>query len=191
MKIAIGSDHRGFEAKERIKALLTSNGHDVIDEGTDSKTSCDYSDMGLSVALDVAEGRAERGILLCGSGIGMSIAANKVDGVRAALCHDEWTAQMSRRHNNANVLCLPADLVGDALMQNMVREWVAAEFEGGRHERRVGKIVEYESRRSGSCSIAHHDAIRTPEPPPLSAPPAGLLQPGDGAAARRARFKPA
>jgi ribose 5-phosphate isomerase B len=147
--------------------------------------------MGLRVAQDVAEGRAERGILLCGSGIGMSIAANKVDGVRAALCHDEWTAQMSRRHNNANVLCLPADLVGDALMQNMVREWIAAEFEGGRHERRVARIIAYESQRSGCCSVAHHEAARTPESPPPPDPPAGLLQPDDGAATRRARFKSA
>ncbi|MCH7871244.1 MAG: ribose 5-phosphate isomerase B [Planctomycetes bacterium] len=151
MKIAIGSDHRGYEAKERIKALLSSAGHEVIDHGADSRSSCDYPDPGLRVAGDVASGVAERGILLCGSGIGMSIAANKVDGVRAALCHDEWTAQMSRRHNDANVLCLPADLVGNALMQEMVREWVDAEFEGGRHQRRVQKIIDFEASRNGSA----------------------------------------
>ncbi len=150
MKIAIGSDHRGYDAKERIKALLGSSGHQVIDHGTDSRDSCDYPDPGFRVACDIASGAAERGILLCGSGIGMSITANKVDGVRAALCHDEWTAQMSRRHNNANVLCLPADLIGDALMQEMVREWVDADFESGRHERRVQKIIDFEANRNGS-----------------------------------------
>ncbi|MFO0838968.1 MAG: ribose 5-phosphate isomerase B [Phycisphaerae bacterium] len=144
MKIAIGSDHRGFEAKERIKALLQNLGAPVVDHGTFSRDAFDYPDSALAVATDVAEGRAERGILFCGTGLGMSIAANKVSGVRAALCHDELTAQLSRRHNNANVLCLPADLVGDALMQSMVKTWIETEFEGGRHARRVGKIVDYE-----------------------------------------------
>jgi ribose 5-phosphate isomerase B len=144
MKIAIGSDHRGYEAKERIKALLQGMGLDVLDRGTHGLQPCDYPDPGLAVAEDVTNGRVDRGILFCGSGIGMSITANKVRGVRAALCHDELTAQMSRRHNNANVLCLPADLVGDALMQGIVRSWLSTEFEGGRHARRVGKILEYE-----------------------------------------------
>lgn len=144
MKIAIGSDHRGYDAKERIKALLAQLGHAVADCGTESRTPCDYPDTGLAVAKEVAGGRADRGVLFCGSGIGMSITANKVAGVRAALCHDELTAQMSRRHNDANVLCLPADLLGDALMQSLVKVWLATEFEGGRHARRVEKIVEYE-----------------------------------------------
>ncbi len=144
MTIAIGSDHRGYEAKERIKALLQALGQTVIDRGTSSREACDYPDAGLAVALDVAEHRADRGILFCGTGLGMSITANKVAGVRAALCHDELTAELSRRHNDANVLCLPADLVGDALMQNMVRKWLTTEFEGGRHARRVSKIIEYE-----------------------------------------------
>lgn len=149
MKIALGSDHRGFEAKERIKALLSSLGHPVLDRGTGSREACDYPDAGLAVAQDVADTRAERGILLCGTGLGMSITANKVPGVRAALCHDELTAQLSRRHNNANVLCLPADLVGDALMQSMVKVWLETEFEGGRHARRVEKILSYEKTRNG------------------------------------------
>lgn len=149
MRIAIGSDHRGFEAKERIRALLESLGQNVTDHGSKGREATDYPDTGMAVARDVAEGRADRGILFCGSGIGMSITANKVDGVRAALCHDELTAQMSRRHNDANVLCLPADLVGDALMQNIVKVWLAAEFEGGRHQRRVQKIVDYEKARNG------------------------------------------
>ncbi len=144
MKIAIGSDHRGFEAKERVKALLESMRQEVVDRGTHGRQPCDYPDPALAVAQDVSTGRAERGILFCGSGIGMSITANKVDLVRAALCHDELTAQMSRRHNDANVLCLPADLMGDALMQSIVKMWLTTEFEGGRHARRVEKILAYE-----------------------------------------------
>jgi ribose 5-phosphate isomerase B len=144
MKIAIGSDHRGYEAKERVKALLLDMGLEVEDHGVHAKQAADYPDTGLAVAQDVNGGRADRGILFCGSGIGMSITANKVRGVRAALCHDELTAQMSRRHNDANILCLPADLVGDALMQGIVRSWLTTEFEGGRHARRVEKILDYE-----------------------------------------------
>jgi ribose 5-phosphate isomerase B len=144
MKIAIGSDHRGFEAKERIKALLQGLGLEIIDHGTKENRPCDYPDTGLSVAQAVSRGEVDRGVLFCGSGIGMSITANKVRGVRAALCHDELTAQMARRHNDANILCLPADLVGDALMQSIVRMWLNTEFEGGRHARRVEKILAYE-----------------------------------------------
>ncbi len=145
MKIAVGSDHRGYEAKERIKALLLDLGLQVVDLGVQSSQAADYPDSGLAVAEAVAKGDAERGVLFCGSGIGMSITANKVRGIRAALCHDELTAQMAKRHNDANVLCLPADLVGDALMQNIVRTWLTAEFEGGRHARRIDKINSYES----------------------------------------------
>jgi ribose 5-phosphate isomerase B len=145
MKIAIGSDHRGFEAKERIKALVEELGIDVIDRGAHSRKSCDYPEKALAVASDVVAGRVQFGLLFCGSGIGMSMVANKVAGVRAALCHDELTAQLARRHNDANVLCLPADLVGDALMQSMVRDWLQTEFEGGRHKRRVDMIETYES----------------------------------------------
>jgi len=144
MKIAIGSDHRGYEAKQRIKALLDGMGLETRDFGTDSPRACDYPDVGLAVAEAVSHGEADRGVLFCGSGIGMSISANKVHGVRAALCHDELTAQMAARHNGANVLCLPADLVGDALMQGIVRIWLSTEFEGGRHSRRVRKILDYE-----------------------------------------------
>jgi len=144
MKIAIGSDHRGYEAKERIKAVVEQLGHAVVDHGTDSRSSCDYPEKALAVAEDVAFQRAALGILLCGSGLGMSIVANKVRGVRAALCHDELTAQLSRRHNDANILCLPADLVGEALMQSMVRIWLQTDFEGGRHRRRVEQVEAYE-----------------------------------------------
>lgn len=146
MKIAIGSDHRGFEAKERIVSLLQELGHEVADRGAKSRQSCDYPEYAIAVGEDVSQGRADLGILLCGSGLGVSITANKVCGVRAALCHDELTAQMSRRHNDANVLCLPADLVGEALIRSMIRVWLQTDFEGGRHGRRVGQIGEYERR---------------------------------------------
>jgi ribose 5-phosphate isomerase B len=144
MKIAIGSDHRGYQAKERIKALLEELGVDVVDHGTHSRDACDYPDMAIAVAQAVSRQQAQRGILLCGSGLGVSITANKVPGVRAALCHDELTAQMARRHNDANILCMPADLLGEALMRSMVRMWLESDFEGGRHARRVEKIREYE-----------------------------------------------
>lgn len=151
MKIAIGSDHRGFAAKERIRAQLESLGHEVVDFGPDSNKACDYPDAGLAVAGSVSSKSVDRGVLLCGSGIGMSITANKVAGVRAALCHDELTAQMSRRHNDANVLCLPADLIGDALMQSMVKLWLTTEFEGGRHARRLEKIATFEQNHQKNC----------------------------------------
>jgi ribose 5-phosphate isomerase B len=147
MKIAIGSDHRGFEAKGRIITVLHQLGHEVIDVGPHSPESVDYPDFALAVALAVSQGRADRGILICGTGIGMCIAANKVKGVRAAPCHDCVTAEMSRRHNDANVLCLSADLLGEELIDRMVRIWLEAEFESGRHARRVGKITRFESQQ--------------------------------------------
>jgi ribose 5-phosphate isomerase B len=144
MKIAIGSDHRGFEVKRRIVALLNQLGHEVLDVGPESRDSVDYPDYALQVGAAVSEGRVERGILICGTGIGMCIAANKVKGVRAAPCHDSITAEMSRRHNDANVLCLSADLLGEELIDRMVRIWLTTDFEGGRHAQRVGKICRYE-----------------------------------------------
>ena len=142
MRIFIAGDHRGHNAKEKIAVLLNEMGHTVTDLGTNSAKSCDYPDLAYPCARAVAEGRADRGILVCGSGIGMSICANKVPGIRAALCHDELTAQMSRRHNNANVLCIASDVLGDELMRRIVSAWLSTEFEvGGRHERRVKKIV--------------------------------------------------
>ncbi|MEK6797494.1 MAG: ribose 5-phosphate isomerase B [Planctomycetota bacterium] len=150
MKVAIASDHRGYRAKEQIKIFLQTAGHSVVDFGCESPASCDYPDHALSGAKAVAAGNSERGIFLCGTGIGMSIMANKVRGVRAALCHDELTAEMSRRHNNANVLCLPADLIGDELMRRVVDVWIRTDYEGGRHDRRLRKIADYES--NGHCS---------------------------------------
>jgi ribose 5-phosphate isomerase B len=144
MKIAIGSDHRGVEAKKRIVPLLKQLGHEVADMGPDTSDSVDYPDYALRVAQAVGEKQVDRGILICGTGIGMCIAANKVKGVRAAPCHDSITAEMSRRHNDANILCLSADLLGADLMERMVRIWLATEFEAGRHARRVDKITRYE-----------------------------------------------
>jgi ribose 5-phosphate isomerase B len=148
MKIAIGSDHRGFEAKQRIVVTLHQLGHEVMDVGAFGRESVDYPDFAFQVATAVGEGRAERGILICGTGIGMCIAANKVRGVRAAPCHDHITAEMSRRHNDANILCLSADLLGEEQIDRMIRIWLETAFEGGRHSRRVGKITRFEAGQS-------------------------------------------
>ena len=150
MKIAVGSDHRGVAVKQRIVPLLRQHGHEVIDAGPDNPGSVDYPDYALEVARAVGEGRVERGILICGTGIGMCIAANKVRGVRAASCHDLITAEMSRRHNDANVLCLSADLVGEELMVHMIRVWLDTPFEAGRHARRVEKIAQIEAGEFGT-----------------------------------------
>ncbi len=147
MKIAIGSDHRGYHAKANIKALLHEMGQEVDDFGTESTKPMDYPDPAFAAALAVQERKCELGVLFCGTGIGMSITANKLRGIRAALCHDELTAEMARRHNNANILCLPADLVGDALMRRIVEVWLKTPYEGGRHERRVKKIAEIERKQ--------------------------------------------
>ncbi|MBY0528300.1 MAG: ribose 5-phosphate isomerase B [Gemmataceae bacterium] len=144
MKIAVASDHRGFEVKRRIVTLLQKLGHPVSDLGPDSRDSVDYPDFAFQVAHAISTGQADRGILICGTGIGMAIAANKVSGVRAAPCHDSVTAEMSRRHNDANVLCLSADLLGEELIERMVVIWLATDFEGGRHARRVEKITKHE-----------------------------------------------
>ena len=144
MKIAIACDHRGYEAKELIKNMLQRTGHEVIDFGTDESKSCDYPDYAIPASLMVARKEVDRGILICGSGVGMSMTANKIPGIRAALCLDELTARMSRQHNDANVLCLPAMLVNDPLILRIVESWLTTEFEGGRHERRVRKVMEAE-----------------------------------------------
>ncbi|MCL2330370.1 MAG: ribose 5-phosphate isomerase B, partial [Phycisphaerae bacterium] len=120
--------------------------YEVLDFGAECSTSCDYPDAAYPTCKSVVSGVSQSGILLCGSGIGMSISANKVRGIRAALCHDELTAEMSRRHNDANVLCLPADLIGEELTRRIVDTWLKSKFEGGRHERRVKKITVYEEK---------------------------------------------
>jgi ribose 5-phosphate isomerase B len=144
MKIAIGSDHRGFEAKRRLVESLRHRGHEVVDVGTDGVESTDYPEFAFQVATRVKASDADRGILIDGSGIGMTIAANKVKGVRAAPCHDTVTAEMSRRHNDANVLCLSADLLGEELIERMVRIFLETAFDSGRHARRVEKITKFE-----------------------------------------------
>ena len=149
MKIAIGSDHRGFDAKRRLVATLKTLGHVVVDEGTTATDSVDYPDFAFAVGEAVGRSRVDRGVLICGTGIGMCIAANKVAGVRAAPCHDSITAEMSRRHNDANVICLSADLLGEELMAHMVRVWLDTPFEGGRHARRVEKIAQIEAEEYG------------------------------------------
>lgn len=140
MRVAIGNDHRGVTVKTKIAALLERLNHEVIDVGTDSAESVDYPDIAAEVARRVSSGEVDRGILICGSGLGMCIAANKFDNVRAAPCHDDLTAEMSRRHNDLNVLCVSADMLGERLIDRMVEIWMNTEFEGGRHQRRVDKI---------------------------------------------------
>lgn len=149
MKIALGSDHRGFDIKRRIIYLIEQQQHDVLDLGCHEKEACDYPTQAFPVALAVSSGKADRGILICGTGIGMCIAANKVVGVRAALCHDAITAEISRRHNDANVLCLSADLLGDEVIDHVVTIWLKTEFEHGRHERRVEMITRFERETLG------------------------------------------
>jgi len=145
MKIVIGSDHRGVEIKRRLLDQLRSGGHEVLDIGTENAESVDYPDYAYEVARRVGTGEMERGLLICGTGTGMCIAANKVRGVRAASCQDVLTAEMSRRHNDANVLCLSADLVGEEQMTKMIRLFLETPFDGGRHARRVEKITKIEN----------------------------------------------
>jgi len=140
MKIVVGSDHRGFEAKQQIKAVVSEMGHKCIDIGTNDSNPVDYPDVAYEAATAVAKKKADRAILVCATGLGMSIAANKVQGIRAALCHDELSAQISRDHNDANVLCLSGDQIGEVLLRRIVEVWLNTEFSGGRHQRRVMKI---------------------------------------------------
>jgi ribose 5-phosphate isomerase B len=145
MKIAVGNDHRGVGVKSRIIGLLRDLGHDVVDLGACSAAaSADYPDSALLVARQIGSGQAERGLLICATGHGMCIAANKVAGVRAANCRDLIDAELSRRHNDANILCLSADLIGEELIEKIIRTWLETDFEGGRHARRLEKIANYE-----------------------------------------------
>jgi ribose 5-phosphate isomerase B len=141
MRIAIGSDHRGYVVKTKLVELLKRLGHDPVDVGTHDTASIDYPDIAVEVGRFVGRGDVDRGILICGSGIGMCIAANKIAGVRAAPCHDDLTAEMSRRHNDLNVLCLSADMLGEKLIDRMVEIWLTTPFEAGRHARRIEKIA--------------------------------------------------
>ena len=145
MIVAIGADHRGFKHKMRIGEYLRGLGHEVRDHGCPSEASADYSDAALAVAADVGAGAADAGVLICGSGIGMSIAANKVRGVRASLCFTPDQARTTREHNDSNVLCLSGDAIAPEDAVILLRAWLEAEFAGGRHARRVDKIKAYEN----------------------------------------------
>jgi len=140
VKIAIGNDHGGLNFKGDVLDLLRELGHEVVDFGCNSPDSVDYPDYADRVCRAILDGSCQLGILICGSGVGMSMAANRRQGIRAALCQEQFTARMSREHNNANVLCLGARVVGPSLAVEIVRTWLATEFEGGRHQRRIEKF---------------------------------------------------
>ena len=146
MKIALGADHGGFELKEENISYLKDNGYDVEDYGTYSKESCDYPDYALKAAEAVASKECDLGILICGTGIGISIAANKVPGIRAALCSDTFSAHATREHNDANILALGARVVGPVLALDIVKTFLGAKFEGDRHLARINKITEIEKK---------------------------------------------
>ncbi len=145
MRIVVGADHRGFPIRARVVDLARRLGHEVEDVGTYTGEAVDYPDIAARVARKVSHGEVDRGILICGSGLGMCIAANKFPSVRAAPCHDDLAAEMSRRHNDANILCLSADLLGEALVDRMIEIWLDTLFEGGRHARRIAKICVLEA----------------------------------------------
>ena len=140
MKLVVGSDHAAYELKEAIKEKLISEGHEVIDVGCDSTESVDYPKYGHAVGRAVASGEAERGITVCGSGIGISIACNKVPGIRAALCTSVEMAEMCRRHNNANVVCMGARMISQELAFDIIDTWMTTDFEAGKHLRRINEI---------------------------------------------------
>ncbi len=146
MRIALGADHAGLELKDRIAAVLTEAGHEVDDLGTYRPESVDYPDFAAKVAREVAGGRAERGILVCATGVGMTMAANKIPGIRAALCNDLYTARFSRLHNDANLLAVGARVVGPEKALDIVDLFMHTEFEGGRHQRRIDKIMELDKK---------------------------------------------
>lgn len=165
MRIAVGSDHRGVHLREKILELLHTMGVEAIDVGTQSDDPpVDYPDVAAEVAGKVARGEVERGILICGTGLGMAIVANKFPGVRAAPCHDLLTAEISRRHNDTNILCLSGDMLGDRLVDALVEVWIKTEFEGGRHARRLEKIqrLEHCNGHHGSLAAQHPLASQPP-----------------------------
>lgn len=160
MKIAVASDHRGYEVKTKILEQLAELGHEPLDYGPTSRESVDYPDFAVKVAQAVSRKEVDRGILICGTGIGMCIVANKFPGVRAADCRDDLTAEMSRRHNDANVLCLSADLLGERLVTRMVEIWLTTQFEGGRHARRLEKIAQVEQQVLSALDSLSHSEIK-------------------------------
>ncbi len=147
MKIALASDHGGFELKQIVKEYLLGKNMEVQDFGTDSLASVDYSDYGIQAAEAVANGDADRGIVICGTGIGISITANKVKGIRCSLCHDVYSAEMTRCHNDSNMLAMGGRVIGRDLALRIVQAWLETDFEGGRHLRRIQKIEDYELKK--------------------------------------------
>jgi ribose 5-phosphate isomerase B len=148
MKVAIASDHGGINIRNEIKSLLTEMGIEFEDFGCECETSVDYPDYALPVAEKVASGEFDRGILICGTGIGMSIAANKVKGIRCALVHDTFSARATREHNDTNILAMGERVIGPGLARDIAKIWLSTDFEGGRHATRVGKITEIEKKHS-------------------------------------------
>ena len=155
MILAIAVDHRGFPIKSSLMESLRAEGHEVLDFGTFEHNPCDYPDIAIPACLAVVEGKAHRALLADGSGIGVSIVANKVPGIRAALCHDELTAEISRRHNDANVICLAADLIGIELIRRITKVWLKTDFDNGRHARRNEKIHQLEAKVFEDVARAH------------------------------------
>ena len=145
MKIAIGSDHGGYDLKEQVKTWLQEMGHEVEDFGCHGKESCDYPDFGAAAARAVASGQCEKGVVICTTGIGISMTANKVKGIRCALCGDPWSAEMTRRHNDANMLAMGAGVVGPQLARQILEAFLTHDFEGGRHQRRGDKLMALEN----------------------------------------------
>ncbi|MEE1101425.1 MAG: ribose 5-phosphate isomerase B [Agathobacter sp.] len=146
MRIAIGNDHAAVELKQEIKEYVESLGHEVVNFGTDSNESCNYPEFGEKVGMAVVSGEYDCGILICGTGVGISIAANKVNGVRAAVCSDVATARLVKQHNNANIIAFGARIVGNELAKDIVKAYLEAEFEGGRHQTRIDMFSEIEKR---------------------------------------------
>lgn len=144
MKIAIGNDHTAIEMKNMIKAFVEEKGYEVMDLGTNSTESCDYPVYGEMVGRAVADGQADLGIAICGTGVGISLAANKVKGIRACVCSEPYTAKLSRMHNNSNVLAFGARVIGSEMAKMITETWLDAEFEGGRHQRRVDMVMDIE-----------------------------------------------
>ena len=149
MKIAIAADHGGFELKDLMVEYIKSLGNEVMDLGTNSADSVDYPDYAKKVCEEIQQGNSDLGILICGTGIGMSLAANKFEGIRAACVSDVYSAKMSRNHNNANVLCIGARVIGDEVAKLIIKTFLENEFEAGRHQRRVDKIMAFEKENKG------------------------------------------
>ncbi len=142
MKVAIGCDHGGFDLKEIVKSVLQDLGHEIDDKGCDTSESIDYPNFAQAVSSLVKKGLCDRGILVCGTGIGMSMAANRIPGIRAALCNEIFSARMSREHNDANILCIGARVIGPGLAAEIVRTWMTTDFAGGRHQHRIDMFNE-------------------------------------------------